>query len=158
MSASSLIQQSTRITRLPVAVSCRALSSSSNRVASQSSTSSPLNQINLEQDRANTNSSQDHVGPFPLPGGSIGDGTAFISAQEREARMREASKSWRQLNGSQKVGFITEQGASLIVVLLGATVASLVLYATGSELFSEASPTKIFEDTTERVKQSQEVN
>lgn len=71
--------------------------------------------------------------------------------------MRQASKSWKQLNGSQKMGVFAEQSGSLIVVLVGGSIAALVLYATGSELFSEASPTKIFEDTTERVKASKEV-
>ena len=106
-----------------------------------------LAQINLASSQAGSGSSErPHVGPFPLPPGG-----------DRDAQVREAGKKWRELNGAQKVGVAATQTSSLIVVLAGGALAGLVLYATGTELWSESSPTRIFEDCVDRVRASEEV-
>lgn len=102
-----------------------------------------LSQIHLGE----SSRSASHAGPFPLP--PTGD---------RDAQLRAASKKWRELNGAQKVGVAATQTSSLVVVLAGGALAGLVLYATGTELWSEASPTRIFEDCVERVRASEEVS
>ncbi|KAM0792922.1 hypothetical protein ACM66B_002681 [Microbotryomycetes sp. NB124-2] len=102
-----------------------------------------------ELHQATRAASQDHVGPFPLPPGA--------SDLDREARIRAASRKWRDLGRAEKVGVAWQQTTSLIVVVAGGSLALLVLYATGTELWSEASPTKIFEDCVDRVKQSDEL-
>lgn len=104
-----------------------------------------LAQINLASSQAGS-SERAHVGPFPLPPGG-----------DRDAQVRAAGKKWRELNGAQKVGVAATQTSSLLVVLAGGGLAALVLYATGTELWSEASPTRIFEDCVERVRASEEV-
>ncbi|KAK4048055.1 hypothetical protein OIO90_005956 [Microbotryomycetes sp. JL221] len=122
--------------------------------ASTSSSSSPLNSSTLsaldELRRAQQTQSQSHVGPFPLPDTSE-------SLLDREARIRAASKKWKDLGRAEKVGVAWQQTSSLVVVLAGGSLALLVLYATGTELWSQASPTNIFEDCVDRVKQSDEL-
>lgn len=107
-----------------------------------------------EQARLNA-AGPESVGPFPLPPGGNAGGP-FTDA-EREARIRAAGKKWKDLGRAEKVGVAWQQTTSLVVVLAGGGLALLVLYSTGTELWSEASPTKIFEDCVERVKESDEV-
>ena len=90
-----------------------------------------------------------HLGPFPLPN--------IDESQARQARIDASSRQWSQLGVAQRAGVVATQGASLVVVLAGAGLFALVAYAFGSELFSEASPTRVFEDCVERVKQDHEV-
>lgn len=85
------------------------------------------------------------LGPFPLP------------HLEREARIHESGQKWRQLGAGGKAKVAATQGASFVVVTFGAGLLALVVYAFGSELFSEASPTRVFEDCVERVRADQEV-
>lgn len=104
-----------------------------------------LSQINLAGESARAGAERPNVGPFPLPPG------------DRDAQVRAAGKKWRELNGSEKVGVAATQTSSLVVVLAGGVLAALVLYSTGTELWSEASPTRIFEDCVDRVRASEEV-
>ncbi|KWU41005.1 hypothetical protein RHOSPDRAFT_37464 [Rhodotorula sp. JG-1b] len=90
-----------------------------------------------------------HLGPFPLPD--------VDESQARQARIDASSRQWSQLGVAQRAGVVATQGASLVVVLAGAGLFALVAYAFGSELFSEASPTRVFEDCVERVKQDHEL-
>lgn len=92
-----------------------------------------------------------HLGPFPLPNIDADE------SQARQARIDASSRQWSQLGVAQRAGVVATQGASLVVVLAGAGLFALVAYAFGSELFSEASPTRVFEDCVERVKQDHEV-
>ncbi|GAA5977096.1 hypothetical protein JCM11641_001299 [Rhodosporidiobolus odoratus] len=88
-----------------------------------------------------------HAGPFPLP-----------SADEaRAARIEATQRKWKQLGTVEKAGRAATQTGSAVVVLFGAGLVALVAYAFGSELFSEASPTRVFEDCVERVKADPEL-
>lgn len=95
-----------------------------------------------------------HLGPFPLP--NI-DSNSDAETARRQARIDASSRQWSKLGVAQRAGVVATQGASLVVVLAGAGLFALVAYAFGSELFSEASPTRVFEDCVERVKQDHEV-
>ncbi|BGP53571.1 hypothetical protein JCM8202_001460 [Rhodotorula sphaerocarpa] len=88
-----------------------------------------------------------HLGPFPLP-----------SAEERQARIDASSRQWSQLGVAQRAGVVATQGASFVVVLGGAGLFALVLWSFTSELFSEASPTRVFEDCIERVEKDRELH
>ncbi|GAA5835474.1 hypothetical protein JCM11251_005245 [Rhodosporidiobolus azoricus] len=89
------------------------------------------------------------AGPFPLPDAA--------AARARAARIEGASKKWAQLGTAQKAGVVATQGASFFVVLAGAGLFVLVAYAVGTELFSEASPTRVFEDCVDRVRADEEL-
>ncbi|SGY69214.1 BQ5605_C004g02977 [Microbotryum silenes-dioicae] len=126
------------------------------RCASSSSSSSPsadphpyLSQLGGRGSNPTTYGSGStagpHLGPFPLPHDS------------REAQMRAAKAKWAELGTGEKIGVVSVWTGSGVVVLVGGVLAVVVLWSTGSELWSEASPTRIFEDATERVKQSSEL-
>ncbi|GAA5942435.1 Tim21p [Sporobolomyces koalae] len=86
-----------------------------------------------------------HIGPFPLPHSQL----------DRDYLISQQAKTWSNLNGPQKLGEAAKQTSSFFVVLAGAGLCGLVVWAVGSELFSENSPTRIFEDITERIQQDQ---
>ncbi|GAA6055434.1 hypothetical protein JCM3770_006992 [Rhodotorula araucariae] len=92
-----------------------------------------------------TTTSGPSLGPFPLP------------HIEREARIAESGRKWRELGVGGKAKVAATQGASFVVVACGAGLFVLVAYAFGSELFSEASPTRVFEDCVERVRADDEL-
>ncbi|BGP18862.1 hypothetical protein JCM10213_003517 [Rhodosporidiobolus nylandii] len=94
-------------------------------------------------------SSGPSAGPFALP--------SAADAQARAERIEASQRKWRELGVAQKAGVVATQGASGIVVLGGAALFCLVAYAVGSELFSEASPTRVFEDCVERVRADPEL-
>ncbi|GAA5886587.1 hypothetical protein JCM3774_003307 [Rhodotorula dairenensis] len=96
-----------------------------------------------------------HLGPFPLPD-SPPHPDSDDSAR-RQARIDASSRQWSQLGVAQRAGVVATQGASLVVVVAGAGLFALVAYAFASELFSEASPTRVFEDCVERVKKDNEL-
>ncbi|POY76114.1 hypothetical protein BMF94_0837 [Rhodotorula taiwanensis] len=100
---------------------------------------------------SSSSTSGPHLGPFPLPNHPA------QSEQERQARIDASSRQWSRLGVAQKAGVVATQSASLVVVLGGAGLFALVVYAFTSELFSEASPTRVFEDCVERVKQDPEL-
>ncbi|GAA6003368.1 hypothetical protein JCM10207_000299 [Rhodosporidiobolus poonsookiae] len=90
------------------------------------------------------------AGPFPLP--------SAADAAARAERIAQSQRQWSQLGTAQKAGRVATQGASFVVVLAGAGLVALVAYAVGSELFSEASPTRVFEDCVDRVKADPELS
>ncbi|GAA5990523.1 hypothetical protein JCM10908_003112 [Rhodotorula pacifica] len=140
---------------LPVA---RFISSSSSLHASTPSNDAhPI--LSELQRRGATSSSNNptsgpHLGPFPLPSSPA---SSSDDASARQARIDASSRQWSQLGVAQRAGVVATQGASLVVVLAGAGLFGLVAYAFGSELFSEASPTRVFEDCVERVKKDSEL-
>lgn len=91
--------------------------------------------------------SSPHVGPFPLP-----------SQLDRDYAISQQAKTWSKLNTPERIGVAAKQTSSFFVVIAGAGLCGLVVWAVGSELFSENSPTRIFEDCTERIKQDKEVS
>ncbi|GAA6019743.1 hypothetical protein JCM11491_005236 [Sporobolomyces phaffii] len=89
-----------------------------------------------------------HVGPFPLPHSQL----------DRDYLISQQAKTWSQLKGPEKVGEVAKQTSSFFVVIAGAGLCGLVFWAVGSELFSENSPTRIFEDITRRLERDPGLN
>lgn len=119
------------------------------RFASSSSPSADphpiLSELRRKGATASSANSGPHLGPFPMPNA------------EREARIADSQRKWAQMGGAEKAGVVATQSASFVVVACGAGLFLLVVYAFGSELFGEASPTRIFEDCADRVKADEEV-
>ena len=86
------------------------------------------------------------MGPFPLPD------------VDREAHIRAEARKWRDLGRAEKVARTGSNVGGFFVVVAGAGLVAAVGYSFGSELFAENSPTRVFEDATERVKESHEVS
>ncbi|SCV72465.1 BQ2448_4002 [Microbotryum intermedium] len=136
----------------PLGLRCASSSSSSSSASSSTSPSadphpylSQLGGRGPNPTYGSASTAGPHLGPFPLP------------HDTREAQMRAAKAKWAELGTGEKIVFVSVWTGSGLVVLVGGVLAVVVLWSTGSELWSEASPTRIFEDATERVKQSQEL-
>ncbi|KAF9056665.1 TIM21-domain-containing protein [Panaeolus papilionaceus] len=95
--------------------------------------------------RTTTEAKHDHVGPFQL--GLSG------------SALRNGKKvpKWSELSTTGKVVRTTARTTNLGVILLGAGLSALLLYSLTSELFSKNSPTVIYGDACERIKQSQKL-
>lgn len=136
--------------------SARLLAHSSLRRALSSKTPPPppppnyLGRIDLGSSQSSSSSSP-HVGPFPLP-------NEPTSSFDRSAQIEAEARRWRDLGRAEKVGRASTNIGSFFVVSAGAALAGLVAYSFGSELWAENSPTRVFEDATERVKQSKELS
>ncbi|GAA6008225.1 uncharacterized protein JCM10292_004097 [Rhodotorula paludigena] len=146
-----LVRAAARAPALSPRPALRFASSSSSSSSSSPSPADPHPYLSqLARDGAtrpgSSTTSGPNLGPFPLP-----------PNPSRDERIAADSKRWRQLGVGGKAKVAATQGASLVVVLGGATLFVLVVYAFGTELFSEASPTRIFEDCVERVKHDEEL-
>ncbi|GAA5963593.1 hypothetical protein JCM3765_004335 [Sporobolomyces pararoseus] len=99
---------------------------------------------------SSSSTSSPHVGPFPLPHTS--------SKLDRDYLISQQAKTWSRMNKPEKAQELAKQTSSFFVVTLGAGLCGLVVWAVASELFSENSPTRIFEDITQRLKEDQILN
>ncbi|BGP29657.1 hypothetical protein JCM10296v2_001396 [Rhodotorula toruloides] len=122
------------------------------RFTSSSSSPSPsadphpiLSELRRKGATASSANAGPHLGPFPMPNA------------EREARIADSQRKWAQMGGAERAGVVATQSASFVVVACGAGLFLLVIYAFSSELFGEASPTRIFEDCADRVKADEEL-
>ncbi|KAI6031976.1 hypothetical protein PISMIDRAFT_94867 [Pisolithus microcarpus 441] len=66
-------------------------------------------------------------------------------------------KRWSELSTVGKVLRTTQRTTNLTVILLGAGLSAVLLYALTSELFSKNSPTVLYNDACERIKSSPQV-
>ncbi|KAF4623509.1 hypothetical protein D9613_001666 [Agrocybe pediades] len=87
----------------------------------------------------------DNVGPFQL------------GLSPSALRNGEKVKKWSELSTGGKVVRTTARTTNLGVILLGAGLSALLLYSLTSELFSKNSPTVLYGDACERIKQSNRV-
>ncbi|KAI6045071.1 TIM21-domain-containing protein [Pisolithus marmoratus] len=85
---------------------------------------------------------EESVGPFQLG----------ISPQHGEK-----VKRWSELGAAGKVLRTTQRTTNLAVILLGAGLSAVLLYALTSELFSQNSPTVLYNEACERIKSSPQV-
>ncbi|KAL4069433.1 TIM21-domain-containing protein [Scleroderma citrinum] len=120
--------------------SCRRYATHRN-IPSSSLLTSALNQ---QQHSANLQR-EDSVGPFQL-----GISQASLKRGERVKR-------WSELSTSGKVLRTTQRTTNLTVILLGAGISAVLVYALVSELFSKNSPTVLYNDACERIKVSHQV-
>ncbi|KDR84830.1 hypothetical protein GALMADRAFT_233247 [Galerina marginata CBS 339.88] len=84
----------------------------------------------------------DHVGPFQL------------GLSQSALRKGEKIPKWAELSTGGKVMRTTARTTNLGVILLGAGLSALLVYSLTSELFSKNSPTVLYGDACERLKQS----
>lgn len=66
-------------------------------------------------------------------------------------------KRWSELSTTGKVLRTTQRTTNLTVILLGAGLSAVLLYALTSELFSKNSPTVLYNEACERIKSSPQV-
>ncbi|KIJ68678.1 hypothetical protein HYDPIDRAFT_173342 [Hydnomerulius pinastri MD-312] len=90
-------------------------------------------------------SREDSVGPFQL---GISQGSL---------KRGEKVKKWSELSTGGKVIRTTQRTTNLTVILLGAGLSAVLVYALTSELFSKNSPTVLYSDACERIKASPRV-
>lgn len=69
----------------------------------------------------------------------------------------EKVKRWSELSTAGKVLRTTQRTTNLTVILLGAGLSAVLLYALTSELFSKNSPTVLYNEACERIKSSPQV-
>ncbi|GAA6060608.1 hypothetical protein JCM10212_004587 [Sporobolomyces blumeae] len=125
----------------------RAYSTGTPRPSSASQAHPYLSQLDSASTSGSASSSP-HVGPFPLPN----------TPSDRDRLIQQQARQWSQLRPGEKIGVAAQQTSSFFVVVAGAGLCTLVVWAVSSELFGDNSPTKIFEDAVERVKADHELN
>ncbi|KAF8971496.1 TIM21-domain-containing protein [Flammula alnicola] len=77
---------------------------------------------------------------------------------DRSALRKEGPvKKWSELSTGGKVVRTTARTTNLGVILLGAGLSALLIYSLTSELFSKNSPTVLYGDACERIKQSSRI-
>ncbi|KAH7915113.1 TIM21-domain-containing protein [Hygrophoropsis aurantiaca] len=87
----------------------------------------------------------DSVGPFQL------------GVSQASLNKGEKIKKWSELSTSGKVVRTTQRTTNLTVILLGAGLSAVLVYALTSELFSKNSPTVLYGDACQRIKDSARV-
>ncbi|KAF9073790.1 TIM21-domain-containing protein [Rhodocollybia butyracea] len=70
---------------------------------------------------------------------------------------QEQPKKWKDLSGMGKIKRTTARTTNLAVIVFGAGLTAVLLYAVSSELFSKNSPTTLYSDACERIKRSPQV-
>ncbi|KAF9474294.1 hypothetical protein BDN70DRAFT_884949 [Pholiota conissans] len=95
----------------------------------------------LDTKQQHSDPKHDSVGPFQL-------------GLSQSARKGEPIKKWSELSTGGKVVRTTARTTNLGVILLGAGLSALLIYSLTSELFSKNSPTVLYGDACERLKQS----
>ncbi|OCH96669.1 hypothetical protein OBBRIDRAFT_830072 [Obba rivulosa] len=89
---------------------------------------------------------QDQAGPFRL---------GINPETQREAAN---AKKWSELNTTGKFTRATARTTNLAVILLGAGLSTVLMYALFSELYSKNSPTVLYGEACERIKASPQVS
>ncbi|KDQ54782.1 hypothetical protein JAAARDRAFT_37885 [Jaapia argillacea MUCL 33604] len=88
---------------------------------------------------------QDSVGPFQL---------GLVPPTEDEVKNL---KKWSELSAGGKVARATAWTTNLTVILFGAGLSALLIYTLTSELFSRNSPTVLYGEACEKIKESPRV-
>ncbi|KAG2368756.1 TIM21-domain-containing protein [Suillus spraguei] len=114
-------------------------------VTHQDTVSSSLLSSALDQKQRGTRlNREDSVGPFTL-------GISQGSLKGKKV------KQWSELSTGGKVIRTTQRTSNLAVILLGAGLSAVLVYALTSELFSRNSPTVLFNDACDRIDASPRV-
>ncbi|KAJ8596460.1 hypothetical protein M405DRAFT_726013 [Rhizopogon salebrosus TDB-379] len=115
-------------------------------VTHQDAASSSLLSSALDQkQRASRLNREDSVGPFTL------------GISEASLKHGKKVKQWSELSTGGKVIRTTQRTTNFAVILLGAGLSAVLIYALTSELFSKNSPTVLYNDACERIKASPRV-
>ncbi|KAF5356024.1 hypothetical protein D9756_004200 [Leucocoprinus leucothites] len=102
---------------------------------------SPLSQ-SLDTGRSRSSARPESIGPFQL------------GISQQALRSGEKAKKWSELSTGGKVVRTASQTKNLAVILIGAGLASLLIYTITSEMYSSNSPTNLFKDACERIKRN----
>ncbi|KAF5312098.1 hypothetical protein D9619_003392 [Psilocybe cf. subviscida] len=94
------------------------------------------------QQKRTSGPKHDNVGPFQL------------GLSQQALRKEKPPKKWSELSTGGKVVRGAARTSNLGVILLGAGLSALLLYSLTSELFSKNSPTVLYGDACDRLKQS----
>ncbi|KXN83604.1 Mitochondrial import inner membrane translocase subunit tim21 [Leucoagaricus sp. SymC.cos] len=94
----------------------------------------------LDTGRSRSSARPDTVGPFQL------------GISQQALRGGEKVKKWSELSTGGKVMRTASQTKNLTVILIGAGLATLLIYTITSEMYSSNSPTNLFKDASERIK------
>ncbi|KZP00837.1 hypothetical protein CALVIDRAFT_215039 [Calocera viscosa TUFC12733] len=86
-------------------------------------------------------SETNNVGPFALQ-------------LDRSPGKSEDTKPWSQLSAAQKVKRTTARTTNFGVILAGAGLSAVIIYALATELFARNSPTVLYGDICEKLKES----
>ncbi|KAG1755006.1 TIM21-domain-containing protein [Suillus paluster] len=115
-------------------------------VTHQDAASSSLLSSALDQkQRASRLNREDSVGPFTL------------GLSQASLKQGKKVKQWSELSTGGKVIRTTQRTSNLAVILLGAGLSAVLIYALTSELFSKNSPTVLFNDACKRIDASPRV-
>ncbi|CAE7081650.1 unnamed protein product [Rhizoctonia solani] len=118
------------------------------RARSTQSTSSLLSQVEAEiavkRGQGSTTADNTNVGPFQLG----------ISP---EAMQGPKIKPWKDLSTGGKAMRVTARASNLTVILLGAGLSAVLVYALATELFAKNSPTVIYGESCDRIRSSHEL-
>jgi len=113
-----------------------------------SNTHPPLNSSSLLSQALNQKQKrfqrEDSVGPFQLG----------LSQPSYDA---VSSKKWSELSPKDKAIRATARTTNLTVILFGAGLTAILVYALTSELFSRNSPTVLYEEACQRIRSSSRV-
>ncbi|KAI0067762.1 hypothetical protein BV25DRAFT_1819182 [Artomyces pyxidatus] len=131
-----------RCTSVPRRLS-RAYATHGDRAAFQSATASSLLSEALDQ-KQRRSQKHDTAGPFQL-------GLTQPSLEGDNV------KKWSELSKGGKAMRATARTTNFTVILLGAGLTTVLLYALTSELFSKNSPTVLYNEACERIKASHRV-
>ncbi|CAE6348835.1 unnamed protein product [Rhizoctonia solani] len=141
----------TNLIRRSIATHHESTSFSSTRARStQSGTSSLLSQVEAEiaakraQGAATATGDNTNVGPFQLG----------ISP---EAMRGPKVKPWKELTTGGKAMRVTARASNLTVILIGAGLSAVLVYALATELFAKNSPTVIYGESCDRIRSSHEL-
>ncbi|KAG1885609.1 TIM21-domain-containing protein [Suillus subluteus] len=113
-------------------------------VTHQDAASSLLSSALDQKQRGTRLNREDSVGPFTL-------GISQGSLKGKKV------KQWSELSTGGKVIRTTQRTSNLAVILLGAGLSAVLIYALTSELFSRNSPTVLFNDACDRINSSPRV-
>ncbi|KZT74874.1 hypothetical protein DAEQUDRAFT_659963 [Daedalea quercina L-15889] len=125
----------TRPSHLRIAI-CRSYATHNDRVAASSLLSSALEQKQRET------RGEDYVGPFQL---------GLIPPTPRGGGN---TKKWSELSTAGKVARTTARTTNLAVILVGAGLSAVLIYALTSELFSKNSATVLYGQACNKIKAS----
>ncbi|KIJ21512.1 hypothetical protein PAXINDRAFT_104697 [Paxillus involutus ATCC 200175] len=109
------------------------------------SASSLLTSALDQKQRSSQLNREDAVGPFQL------------GISQASLRRGEKAKKWSELSTGGKVLRTTQRTTNLTVILLGAGLSAVLVYALTSELFSKNSPTVLYSDACELIQASPRV-
>ncbi|XP_006454739.1 hypothetical protein AGABI2DRAFT_215207 [Agaricus bisporus var. bisporus H97] len=99
----------------------------------------------LDTKHANSSTRHDSVGPFQ------------IGISQQALRSGQKAKKWSELSAGGKVVRTAAQTKNVTVILLGASLAAILIYTITSEMYSNNSPTNLFKDACERIKRNPRV-